>query len=55
MRGVDDGQDIRSLLRDYIGYEMGVLMEDDEFKVLMIEDQGALLADLMEMVAKRIN
>lgn len=43
------------LLRDYLGYKMNVLMEDGEFKVLMIEDGGPLLEDFIEMVAKRIN
>lgn len=48
------GEDLRMLLRDYIGYEMKVLMMDEEFKDLMVEDGGALLADFMQMVAKQI-
>ena len=48
------GDDLRTLLRDYIGYEMRVLMKDEEFIDLMIEDAGALLRDFMKMVAKRI-
>lgn len=49
------GGDLRMLLRDYLGYEMNVLMKDWEFKVLMIEDGGALLEDFIQMVAKQIN
>ncbi|KAI9808038.1 MAG: hypothetical protein M1827_007544 [Pycnora praestabilis] len=49
------GEDLRTLLRDYIGYEMSVMMKDEEFKVLMVEDGGPLLSDFMEMVAKRID
>lgn len=46
--------DLRTLLRKYVGYEMGVLMNDEEFKNLVIEDGGVLLKDFMHMVAKRI-
>ncbi len=49
------GEDLRTLLRDYVGYEMSVLMKDEEFKNLMIEEGGSLLGDFIEMVAKRIN
>lgn len=49
------GEDLRTLLRDYVGYEMSVLMQDEEFSDLMIEDGGPLLHDFMKMVAKRIN
>ena len=49
------GEDLRMLLRDYLGYEMSFLMKDKEFKVLMVEDGGPLLGDFMKMVAKRIN
>jgi hypothetical protein len=48
------GDDLRTLLRDYIGYEMGVLMKDKEFQDLMLEDGGPLLRDFMKMVAKRV-
>ncbi|KAI4232082.1 MAG: hypothetical protein L6R40_007515 [Gallowayella cf. fulva] len=54
-RSARGGEDLRMLLRDYLGYEMNVLMEDGEFSVLMIEDGGPLLEDFIEMVAKRIN
>ena len=49
------GEGLRRLLRDYVGYEMSVLMGDEEFKDLMIQDGGPLLHDFMKMVAKRIN
>jgi hypothetical protein len=49
------GEDLRTLLRDYIGYEMRVLMKDEEFIDLMLDDAGPLLRDFMKMVAKRIN
>jgi hypothetical protein len=34
---------------------MSILMQDEEFKDLMIEDGGALLGDFMEMVVQRID
>lgn len=46
---------MRRLLRDYVGYEMDVLMKDEEFKDLMVEYGGSLLGDFMKVVAKRIN
>ncbi len=49
------GEDLRMLLRDYLGYEMSISMKDGEFKVLMVEDGGPLLGDFIKMVAKRIN
>jgi len=48
-------EELRILMRDYMGHEMSVLMQDEEFKDLMIEDEGALLGNFMEMVALRIN
>ncbi|KAI4227192.1 MAG: hypothetical protein L6R40_008221 [Gallowayella cf. fulva] len=54
-RSARGGEDLRMLLRDYLGYEMNVLMEDGEFKVLIIEDGGPVLEDFIKMVAKRIN
>lgn len=49
------GDDLRILLRDFIGYEMRVLLKDEKFVDLMIEDGGPLLSDFTKMVAKRIN
>ncbi|KAA6407795.1 MAG: hypothetical protein FRX48_08146 [Lasallia pustulata] len=49
------GDTLRTLLRDYVGCEMSILMKDGEFKDLMIEDGGPLLEDFMKMVAKRID
>lgn len=49
------GEDLRKLLRDYVGYEMTVLVKDRDFKNLMVEDGGPLLSDFIKMVAKRIN
>ncbi|KAL9636524.1 MAG: hypothetical protein Q9204_002229 [Flavoplaca sp. TL-2023a] len=51
----DDAEDLRTLLRDYVGYEMDTLMKDDEFRDLMIADGGALLGDFLTMVMKRIS
>ncbi|KAL9131994.1 MAG: hypothetical protein Q9217_000204 [Psora testacea] len=47
--------ELRSLLADYIGFEMATLMKDPEFKNVMIEDGGDMLGDFMAMVAKRIH
>ena len=49
------GEDLRMLLRDYLGYKMSDLMKDGQFKVLIVEDGGPLLEDFIKMVAKRIN
>ncbi len=51
----DDVEDLRTLLRDYVGYEMDILMKDDGFRDLMIADGGALLGDFLTMVMKRIS
>ncbi|KAI9743440.1 MAG: hypothetical protein M1835_002891, partial [Candelina submexicana] len=48
-------EDLQGLLRNYVGYEMSVLMKDEDFKVLMIEDGRSLLHDFMKMAAKRIS
>ena len=52
-------EDLRTLMVDYLAYEMDVLNSDKRFKELMIEDGkaingGGLLDDYMKMVAKRI-
>ena len=49
------GEGLRTLLSDYVGCEMRVLMKDEEFKDLMIENGGPLLQDFMKMVIKRID
>lgn len=35
-----EGEDIRAMLTQYVGYEMGTLMKDDDFRDLIIEDGG---------------
>ena len=47
-------KDLRSLLKQYVKYEMDTLILDKEFRNLMINGGGALLGDFMEMVLKRI-
>ena len=49
------GEDMRSLVTQYVGYEMDTLIDDEEFKNLMIEDGGPLLGDFMTMVRRRIS
>ncbi|KAK4696535.1 hypothetical protein P7C71_g1394, partial [Lecanoromycetidae sp. Uapishka_2] len=49
-----EGEDIRTMLNQYIGYEMDILIKDESFRDLMIEDGGALLDDVLGMVGKRI-
>jgi hypothetical protein len=48
------GEDLRTLLKDYVGYEMSTLVKDEEFSELMLEDGGALLRDFMKVMAKRL-
>lgn len=50
-----DGDDLRTLLTEYIGYEMSALMKAEKFNEVMIEEGGALLGDFMKMVALRIH
>ena len=47
-------EDLRKLMRDYLGYEMDTLMKDDGFKRLIIENGGTLLEDFIALVQKRI-
>lgn len=51
----NDGENLQTLLRDYVEYKMSALMKDEEFKDLLIEDGGPLLRDFITMVAKRID
>ena len=48
-------EDMRAMLTHYVGFEMDVLMEDEGFRDLLIEDGGALLGDFMKMVKERIS
>lgn len=50
-----DGNDLRTMLKEYVAYEMSALMKDEKFRELIIEDGGPLLADFMKMVAYRIH
>ena len=49
--GVDD---MRSMMTQYVGYEMDTLMGAAEFGELIIEDGGDLLRDFMRAVTTRI-
>ncbi|KAK0513415.1 hypothetical protein JMJ35_004401 [Cladonia borealis] len=46
-------EDMREMLKGYIGFEMDVLMKDRAFRGLM-KEEGELLDDFVEMVGKRI-
>ncbi|KAL9639275.1 MAG: hypothetical protein Q9164_001021 [Protoblastenia rupestris] len=48
------GEELRAVLTQYIGFEMDTLMKDSNFRDIMIEDGGDMLADFMSMVARRI-
>ena len=50
--GVDE---LRSMMTQYVGYEMDTLMEAAEFGELIIEDGGDLLHDFMRAVTTRID
>lgn len=45
---------MRALLTEYIGFEMDTLLKHEDFRNLIIEDGGSLLADLATMVMRRI-
>ena len=49
--GVDD---MRSMITQYVGYEMDVLKDAAEFGELIIKDGGDLLRDFMKAVSTRI-
>ena len=51
----EGSEDMRNLMTEYVGYEMDALMDDEDFKNLMIEDGGSLLGDFMTMVRRRIS
>lgn len=48
-------ENMRTLLKDYVGYEMKTLMTSKKFKALIIDDGGPLLDDFVKMVIKRID
>lgn len=48
-------EDLRTLMTQYIGFEMDILIYEERFRDLMIKDGGALLSDFTTMVGKRIS
>ena len=52
---IDGIEDLRTLLKLYVRYEMDTLMEDEGFCDLMIEEGGTLLGDFMKMMMKKIH
>ena len=59
VRNLPNMGDLRQLMKDYLGFEMDMLMRNKEFGILMNQDVqanngGALLEDFMEMVRVRI-
>ena len=49
----EGAEEMREMLRGYMGFQMDVLMKDREFRGLM-KEEGELLDDFVEMVGKRI-
>lgn len=45
---------LKKVVADYVGFEMDVLMNDEDFSALMIADGGDMLRDYMSSVSKRI-
>ena len=52
---VDGVEDMRTILQQYIGFEMRTMMGDKDFGDLMIEDGGALLGDFLKVVKQRLS
>ena len=48
-------EDLRTLIMQYVSYEMDTLIDDEGFKDLMIENGGPLLGDFLRMVGRRIS
>lgn len=51
----EDVEDLRTLMKQFMGREMDTLTFDKDFRKLMSDDEGALLSDYMTMVGKRIS
>ncbi len=51
---VDGVEDMRTILTQYVGFEMDTLMKNNDFRDLLIEDGGPLFGDFLKMVGKRI-
>ncbi len=51
---LDGVEDMRTVLKHYVGFEMDDLMKGKGFGDLMIEDGGALLGDFLKMVEQRL-
>lgn len=55
-RGPREGvEDMRTLMTEYVGFEMDVLLENYDFRCIVIENGGDLLADFITMVGRRIS
>ncbi len=48
-------EEMRTLMTQYMGYEMDTLIEDEDFRDLVIENGGPLLSDLLTMVGRRLS
>ena len=46
-------ENLRTLVTQYVGCEMDILADDEDFKNLMIKDGGPLLSDFLAMFKKR--
>lgn len=46
-------EDVRNLVTQYVGYEMGMLIRDPAFGDLIIKDGGDLLGDILRMLGQR--
>lgn len=45
---------LRALLTHYMGIEMAILAQDEGFKTLLLEEEGAVLGDFLKMVTQRV-
>ena len=46
---------MRSMLSQFVSFEMDALIEDPDFKHVLMEDGGPLLEDFLNMVSRRIS
>jgi hypothetical protein len=49
-----DDEELRALLRQYVRYEMDVLIKSWQFKDVLLSDGGEIFGDFLKVVAKRI-
>lgn len=48
-------EDMRTLMTQYVGWQVDILIDDEDFRDLMLRNGGPLFSDFLDMVGKRIS